>query len=74
MARTSVKKLLLQPVVRHDLTDCPFCGSPPEIQYWHGGGPEKRLISCSGDECEVRPSVTGETEREAIRIWERRVP
>jgi hypothetical protein len=56
----------------HDLKDCPFCGSSPEIQYWHGGGPNKRMISCSSEECEVCPSVTGENERAAIAKWERR--
>jgi hypothetical protein len=74
MTRMTTKKLLLEPVTRHDLTQCPFCGVSPEIQYWHGGGPNKRMISCSGDECDVRPAVTGETEREAIERWERRAP
>jgi hypothetical protein len=68
----SAKKLNAVPIVRHDLKDCPFCGSSPEIQYWHGGGPNKRMISCSSEECEVCPSVTGENERAAIAKWERR--
>lgn len=72
MARMSTKKLLEEPVTRPDLKGCPFCGASPEIQYWHGGGPNKRLVSCRGTECDVAPAVTGETEREAIERWERR--
>jgi len=74
MRQMSNKKLCAAPVVRHDLTQCPFCGASPEIEYWHGGGPNKRLIRCSSDNCDVIPSVTGETEREAIARWERRAP
>ena len=66
------KKLNAAPVVRYDLKDCPFCGTSPEIQYWHGGGPEKRMISCANPGCDICPSVTGETERAAIQKWERR--
>ena len=57
-----------------DLPACPFCGSPPEMEFWHGGKPTKRMIACSGDDCEVNPMVTGETEREAIKHWSRRTP
>lgn len=74
MAAMTAKKLNAPPVVRHDLIQCPFCGASPEIQYWHGGKPTKRMISCSNTECEVCPSVTGETEREAVARWERRAP
>ena len=72
MVAKVVKTLRHLPAMRYDLKDCPFCGSSPEIQYWHGGGPEKRLISCAGTDCDVNPMVTGETEREAIARWERR--
>lgn len=72
MKQIATKKLLEPPVVRYDLKDCPFCGTSPEMQYWHGGGPNKRMISCSGDDCDVRPAVTGENEREAVTRWERR--
>lgn len=65
------KRLRTPPVIRHDLRSCPWCGASPEIQFWHGGKPSKRMISCSGDDCEVSPMVTGETEREAIAHWER---
>lgn len=68
----TAKKLGMAPVVRNDLIQCPFCGASPQIEYWHGGGPEKRLISCSGEDCDVNPMVTGENERAAIDKWERR--
>jgi len=70
----AAERLNMEPVIRHDLTQCPFCGSSPEIQFWHGGKPTKRLISCSNPECDVSPKVTGETERAAIASWERRAP
>jgi Restriction alleviation protein Lar len=73
MTRMSTKKLMEEPSIRHDLKGCPFCGASPEIQFWHGGGPNKRLISCPGTECDASPGVTGETEREAVERWERRV-
>lgn len=74
MSKMTARKLNQEHVVRHDLTQCPFCGSSPEIQYWHGGGPNKRLISCASENCDVQPSVTGATEREAIERWQRRAP
>lgn len=74
MANLRAQLLNKPAVVRGDLKDCPFCGSPPEIEYWHGGRLTKRMISCSNYDCDVRPSVTGDTEREAIARWERRVP
>lgn len=80
MARTAIKnmdlsqRLRVPPEIRHDLAQCPFCGAPPQIEFWHGGEPQKRLISCSGDDCEISPSVTGETLRSAIVKWERRAP
>jgi hypothetical protein len=72
MTSMSAKKMSAPPVVRHDLTQCPFCGSSPEIEYWHGGGPNKRMIACRNDDCDVNPGVTGENERAAVAKWERR--
>jgi hypothetical protein len=70
----NIQRLNQRPVIRHDLTQCPFCGASPQIEFWHGGGPQKRMISCGGDDCEVNPMVTGETKRSAIAKWERRAP
>jgi hypothetical protein len=62
------------------LLPCPFCGETPEVEPWHGGGPEKVMIMCSnreyGDEydgCSVGPMVTGETPAEAKAHWNRRL-
>ena len=74
MATTMNERLRAPAEVRFDLKACPFCGSPPSIQYWHGGRPSKRMIMCSADDCAVSPGVTGETKREAIAVWERRAP
>ena len=49
---------------------CPFCSVEPYIQPWHGGGPEKTRVGCDNDPgCDVLPSVTGETQLEAIKLW-----
>lgn len=52
-----------------ELLPCPFCGAHPTIEPWHGGKPTKRMVSCDNDDCAVCPSVSGETEREAITRW-----
>lgn len=69
---TSVERLNRDPEQCHEGLACPFCGSTPMIQYWHGGRPSKRMISCNY--CEVGPSVTGETKAEALETWNRRSP
>jgi hypothetical protein len=63
---------------------CPFCGSPAQIEFWHGGRPSKRMVSCSnqGDTlfrpagrhigCHASPSVTGETKAQALDRWNTR--
>jgi Restriction alleviation protein Lar len=48
---------------------CPFCGSQPIIEPWHGGGPQKRMISCDDVSCSVSPSVTGSTRKRALEAW-----
>ncbi len=69
---TAVVLLNEPPRIENEALPCPFCGSPAASEYWHGGAPTKLLIGCSGLECEVRPSVTGETRDEAIAHWNRR--
>jgi len=60
------------------LKNCPFCGSLPEYEPWHGGLPTKMMIMCgnrpdgSGGDCMVGPMVTGETMDEAAENWNRR--
>ncbi|GAA5627493.1 hypothetical protein Brsp05_02784 [Brucella sp. NBRC 12953] len=56
----------------NELKPCPFCGAAAEMQPWHGGAPTKQLISCSDDQCDVGPSVTGETPEEAATRWNTR--
>ena len=50
----------------------PFCGGPASVEPWHGGKPTKRLIECANEDCDVKPSVTGETKREALALWNTR--
>lgn len=54
------------------LDGCPWCGEPPEMMPWHGGGPRKRLIACENLECPVNPSVAGSTPSIAARRWNTR--
>jgi hypothetical protein len=37
---------------------CPFCGSQPHIQGWHGGGIGKRIVSCQSEYCHANPGVS----------------
>lgn len=55
-----------------ELKPCPFCGAPADTERWQGAAPTKRLISCSGVDCDVSPGVTGETEIEAMTHWNTR--
>jgi hypothetical protein len=79
----AVKRLNREPEIEPDALPCPFCGAPAQIQYWHGGKPTKRLLSCSGQAdtlmrdsrpitCHASPGVTGENRAEALRRWNTR--
>lgn len=56
------------------LLPCPFCGADAQHEPWHGGAPTKTMIGCSArcDDCDVGPSVTGETFEEAAALWNSR--
>lgn len=56
----------------YDLLPCPFCGHNPTMEHWHGGGPQKRAISCENDDCAAAPMVTGSTARKAAEKWNQR--
>ena len=80
--RKTPKRYHIPAAIEPQALPCPFCGSPAEIEFWHGGRPTKRLISCSdragtlgskqSAQCHVGPSVTGETKAEALANWNRR--
>lgn len=53
---------------------CPFCGSQPFIQYWHGGSADKRMISCEMDSCYASPQITGPNYKTALCRWNMRKP
>jgi hypothetical protein len=58
------------------LKPCPFCGHKASMEPWHGGGPNRVLVSCSNVEgrnlCQVGPHVVGDTPRQAASRWNRR--
>ena len=51
---------------------CPFCGIQPDIQPWHGGGPRKRHVGCSNENCRLQPGNCGSTRQRAIDQWNTR--
>jgi len=58
--------------VSESLKPCPFCGTAPTVEYWHGGPKTKRRVGCDNEECAPMPHVTGPTEAEAVAAWNRR--
>lgn len=76
MAETKIRErhwMESMTLTKADALPCPFCGEQPTIQFWHGGGPQKRMIACVNDSgCDVQPSVTGNTRRLALAKWNRR--
>ena len=54
------------------LLHCPYCGTVPEIEPWHGGGPKKHFIGCVHNGCPVTPQCTGETLQKALGAWNTR--
>ena len=56
------------------LKACPWCGEGPDVEPWHGGGPNKHMVSCANELCPASPAVTAETRNEAIRLWNERQP
>lgn len=51
---------------------CPWCGCPPKVTPWHGGGPRKTMVLCDSDVCAVQPSVAGNTANDAKDKWNNR--
>lgn len=51
---------------------CPWCGMVPSIEPWHGGGPQKRRLSCENERCAVAPHITASTRRRALVTWNSR--
>lgn len=54
------------------LKPCPFCGSQPVIEPWHGGGPNKHRIGCDDEMCHANPAVTGYNKSVAVARWNSR--
>ena len=55
-----------------DLKPCPFCATEPNVEPWHGGPSSKRRVGCENEDCDVQPSVCGDTYEIAARRWNTR--
>lgn len=53
----------------YDVLQCPWCGTYPLAEPWHGGGPRKTMISCVNDDCRVSPSACEPTIQKAVAAW-----
>lgn len=56
---------------------CPFCGSQPHTIFIEDNGDDCEdfwSCSCDGPDCTGSPCSSGETEADAIRHWNTRVP
>lgn len=73
MMGIATSKLMQAPRIDPDALPCPFCGGPADIQFWHGGGPSKRMLRCADNGCDVQPRVTGATRKVALEKWNYRV-
>ncbi|MCF1468529.1 hypothetical protein FS764_16605 [Agrobacterium vitis] len=54
------------------LLPCPFCGDKAHIEKWHGGQPDRHMVSCWNTDCDHDPRVIAETRAEAVQNWNRR--
>ncbi|MCF1471168.1 hypothetical protein FS763_04405 [Agrobacterium vitis] len=54
------------------LLHCPFCGDKAQIEKWHGGQPDRHMVSCWNTDCDHDPRVIAETRAEAVQKWNRR--
>lgn len=81
-AKHRIRGLYSQDITRKDPVElprtvakrCPFCGSQPYIQGWHGGGVGKRIIDCKSEYCHANPHVSAGSRAVALKRWNERRP
>lgn len=56
----------------NDPAGCPFCGEPPTVEPWHGGGKHKTAVHCENEKCPAQPMVTGANLSSALTRWNTR--
>ncbi len=54
------------------LDGCPWCEKKPEMRLWHGGSPDRVMISCENEQCPAGPQMVGESPPEAAEYWNNR--